>query len=125
MEAEDIADEAAAAEIAAVEAAEKAAEQAKKATDETSRRAAEEAEKKALAEAMANKEKRLRANLKASVKSRKTEKLEPAILEAKAAKMAGTLIILCWNLILHEGVSNSFKKILHLFGSQSKNTPYK
>jgi ATP-dependent Lon protease len=89
MEAEDLADEAAEAELAAAEAAKKAAEEARQATDEASRKAAEEAEKKALAEATANKEKRLRANLKASVKSRKIDKLETAISDAIAAKMPG------------------------------------
>ncbi|EDO47477.1 predicted protein, partial [Nematostella vectensis] len=89
MEAEDLAEEAAEAEAAAAEAARKAAEEAKQATDEASRKAAEEAQKKALAEAMNNKEKRLRANLKAANKSRKTEKLEPAIKDGKAAKMPG------------------------------------
>ncbi|XP_032220339.2 trichohyalin [Nematostella vectensis] len=89
MEAEDLAEEAAEAEAAAAEAARKAAEEAKQATDGASHKAAEEAQKKALAEAMNNKEKRLRANLKAANKSRKTEKLEPAIKDGKAAKMPG------------------------------------
>ena len=87
MEAEDLAEEAAEAEAAAAEAARLAAEQARKASDESTRKAAEEAEKKALAEAMANKEKRLRANLNAAKKSRKAEKLENSITEAKNAKM--------------------------------------
>ena len=92
MEAEDLAEEAEEAERAAAEAARLAAEAAKKATDEAARKAAEEAEKKALAEAMANKEKRLRANLKGATKSRKVERIEGAVNEAKSAKMPGN----CW-----------------------------
>lgn len=91
MEAEDLADEAEEAERAAAEAAHLAAEAAKKATDEAARKAAEEAEKKALAEAMANKEKKLRANLKGATKSRKVDRLEGSIKEAKNAKMPGRL----------------------------------
>ncbi|KAM7443357.1 hypothetical protein ABFA07_007825 [Porites harrisoni] len=89
MEAEDLAEEAEEAERAAAEAARLAAEAAKKATDEAARKAAEEVEKKALAEAMANKEKRLRANLKGATKSRKVERIEGAVKEAKSAKMPG------------------------------------
>ena len=89
MEAEDLAEEAEEAERAAAEVARLAAEEAKKATDEAARKAAEEAEKKALAEAMANKEKRLRANLKGATKSRKVERIEGAVKEAKSAKMPG------------------------------------
>lgn len=40
---------------------------------------------------MANKEKRLRANLKGAVKARKEERLEGSIKEAKNAKMPGKL----------------------------------
>lgn len=89
MEAEELAEEAEEAERVAAEQARLAAEAAKKATDEAAKKAAEEAQKKALAEAMANKEKRLRANLKGAVKSRKEEKLEGSIKEAKTAKMPG------------------------------------
>ncbi|XP_068681150.1 trichohyalin-like [Montipora foliosa] len=89
MAAEDLADEAEEAERAAAEEARLAAEAAKKATDEAARKAAVEAEKKALAEAMANKEKKLRANLKGATKSKKVERIEGAVKEAKNAKMPG------------------------------------
>lgn len=89
MAAEDLAEEAEEAERAAAEAARLAAEAAKKATDEAARKAAEEAEKKALAEALANKEKKLRANLKGATKSRKVKRIEGALKEAKGAKMPG------------------------------------
>lgn len=89
MAAEDLAEEAEEAERAAAEAARLAAEAARKATDEAARKAAEEAEKKALAEALANKEKKLRANLKGANKSRKVKRIEGALKEAKGAKMPG------------------------------------
>ena len=60
------------------------------AEDEETRRAAKEAEKKALAEALANKERRLRASLKAAEKSRRLEKLDNTIAQAKDAKMPST-----------------------------------